>query len=464
MMKTGNIAALILLNAVFLACLSCEGIATLFHGPKPADPPPVYTVTFNGNGAEGEAPAAQTVLADTVISLPDKGSLTSNGNIFIGWNENVAGGGTTYAAGSSVKVTSPIVFFAQWLDSSTPQYTITFNANGATSGTPPVPITAYSRASITIPNQGTLSYSGKTFNGWNTRTDGLGTNYTAGSSLSVTANITLYAKWGNLEGTPSPLTPQGTTLAEKFAWIANRSDSNVVYDIAITQNESLETTTVSSRGQNVTINLRSASPDDIKTISLSSSRGYLFKIQSILDVGGSGAITFKIKDIILRGKSTNNSALISIHNSILEIGDGAEITGNINSAVLSEYGGGIYVSDGTVNIFGGKIHGNKAGYGGGIYLYMGAVNMYGGIISGNTATYSGGGAYIGIIEQRFTKSGFVTGTSSGIIYGLGAEAGLANTASSGDAVYYDGPTKKKRNTTLDQFDEISTENLSAGWE
>ena len=35
--------------------LSCEAMATLFHGQKPEDPPVMYTVTFNANGATGTA-------------------------------------------------------------------------------------------------------------------------------------------------------------------------------------------------------------------------------------------------------------------------------------------------------------------------------------------------------------------------------------------------------------------------
>jgi len=186
-------------SMLIVLLFGCEGMAALFHGAKPDDPSVTYTITFDGNGASGIAPPAQTVNAGTSIILPDKGGLTSTGNTFMGWNESAAGGGTTYSAGSSVKVSKSIIFYAQWIDVLTPQYTVTFNANGATSGTLPAAQTVHGGVSITIPNQGTLLFSGKIFTGWNTRADGAGTNYGTGDSFTVTADIALYAKWGEIQ-------------------------------------------------------------------------------------------------------------------------------------------------------------------------------------------------------------------------------------------------------------------------
>ena len=183
---------LIILCAVFFAC---EGMATLFHGPKPEEPPVTYTVTFDANGATGTSPEERTVNKGAVISLPDKGNLTNAENIFAGWNESSSGSGVTHSVGASVTVTKNMVFYAQWLDGSTPQYEVTFNANGATGGASPAKQTVFRDVSITIPGQGTLVYSGRTFGGWNTQSNGGGTNYAAGAAYTVTASVTLYAKW-----------------------------------------------------------------------------------------------------------------------------------------------------------------------------------------------------------------------------------------------------------------------------
>ena len=106
-------------------------------------------------GADGSAPESQTVETGTVISLPGKGGLAKGTDIFAGWNENAGGSGTSCSVGTSVMVAKNMVFYAQWLDSSTPQYTVTYYANGA-SGTAPQAQTVDPETVITM-NGGTIS-------------------------------------------------------------------------------------------------------------------------------------------------------------------------------------------------------------------------------------------------------------------------------------------------------------------
>ena len=72
---------------------------------------------------------------------------------------------------------------------------------------------------------------------------------------------------------------------------------------------------------------------------------------------------------------------------------GGTITGNIKGA--NNYGGGVAVYHGTFNMYNGKIINNATsanGYGGGgVYVSRGTFNMYDGEISGNTALGEGGG-------------------------------------------------------------------------
>ena len=74
---------------------------------------------------------------------------------------------------------------------------VTYNDNGAGSGTAPTDATAYAyNAEVTvIGNTGSLAKTGHSFGGWNTKNDGEGTNYAAGDKFNITANTTLYAKW-----------------------------------------------------------------------------------------------------------------------------------------------------------------------------------------------------------------------------------------------------------------------------
>jgi len=81
-------------------------------------------------------------------------------------------------------------------------YKVTFNANGG-SGTVPGVQSVPAGSAITLPNQGSLTRSGYDFGGWNTKTDGKGTNYSVASSYTPTGSITLYARWIQA-GTPPP--------------------------------------------------------------------------------------------------------------------------------------------------------------------------------------------------------------------------------------------------------------------
>lgn len=110
--------------------------------------------------------------------------------------------------------------------------TITFNANGG-SGTVPSTINTYVGVANTIPSN-SLTRTGYTFNGWNTASDGSGTSYATGSTITPTSNVTLYAQWkttyvapdiqnlvafrvANASGGASPIvTSTGTTGFCKF--------------------------------------------------------------------------------------------------------------------------------------------------------------------------------------------------------------------------------------------------------
>ena len=71
--------------------------------------------------------------------------------------------------------------------------TITFNANEG-SGTVPSAINTYVGVANTIPSN-SLTRTGYAFNGWNTASDGSGTAYATGSTITPSGNVTLYAQW-----------------------------------------------------------------------------------------------------------------------------------------------------------------------------------------------------------------------------------------------------------------------------
>ena len=73
-------------------------------------------------------------------------------------------------------------------------YTISFDGNGATSGTV-AGVTDIYGTNITLPSGDDFRYPGFGFVEWNTAADGSGTAYAAGASYTIAGATTLYAQW-----------------------------------------------------------------------------------------------------------------------------------------------------------------------------------------------------------------------------------------------------------------------------
>ena len=167
-----------------------------------------YTVTFNTQGI-GTAPAMLTVAEGsklTAAQTPAPTAIPSNKS-FGGWFKDTSC--TQPWNHATDTVTKDITLYAKWrnaspltpIEPSTPLYTVTFNTQGI--GTAPAMLTVAEGSKLTaaqtpIP---TDIPTGKGFSGWFKDTSCTQPwNY---NSDTVTADITLYAKWRNA----SPLTP-----------------------------------------------------------------------------------------------------------------------------------------------------------------------------------------------------------------------------------------------------------------
>ena len=132
------------------------------------------------------------------------GSLENPGFSFAGWNTQADGAGTAYGPGTANTTYSAIAalpLFAKWTAGT---YTITFDANGALTGSVPSD-GSYTTGgtAFTVPgNTGSLAINGYTFAGWNTRADGTGTTYgpdTDYTDYAQGASLPLFAKWNGLD-------------------------------------------------------------------------------------------------------------------------------------------------------------------------------------------------------------------------------------------------------------------------
>ncbi|MCE1195917.1 InlB B-repeat-containing protein, partial [bacterium] len=159
-----------------------------------------YTVTYNGNGNTGGSVPTDTssyASGATVIVKGNDSSLVKTGYNFGGWNTKADGSSTTYQADNTFTMgAANVTLYAKWIV--LPTYKVTYEANGATSGSVPTDSNNYLQgASVTVlSNTDHLIKSGYTLVGWETKADGSGTTYEAGNTFTMGAtHVTLYAKW-----------------------------------------------------------------------------------------------------------------------------------------------------------------------------------------------------------------------------------------------------------------------------
>ncbi len=150
--------------------------------------PDPFQVVFNANG--GSAVADASAYAGETIDQPV--SPRKAGYVFDGWYQEAS-------------LTSPWDFdtdtlsqdtslYAKW---SAIDYEVTYNANGADAGTPPIDGEAYNinETATALDNTGSLIKSGFKFDGWNTAADGSGTTYQAEDTFTIEGDTALFAKW-----------------------------------------------------------------------------------------------------------------------------------------------------------------------------------------------------------------------------------------------------------------------------
>lgn len=170
-------------------------------------------VIYDENGATGgSVPLDSDAYAEgeTVTVLSNSGDLLRTGYTFIGWNTESDGSGDTFNERQTFAMDSEdVVLFALW--TANPTWTVTYHGNGATDGSVPATSVNYEEGQTisVLGNTGSLEQTGYTFNGWNTSSDGSGTSYYVGNTLSMgTENIILYASWTEVIPT------EGETIAD----------------------------------------------------------------------------------------------------------------------------------------------------------------------------------------------------------------------------------------------------------
>lgn len=178
-----------------------------------------YKLSFSANGGTGEMESI-TKEENEKINLPAV-KFSRTGFEFLNWNTVADGSGTSYADSAEFIFNADTTLHAQWKEKkaapSNPEnpaqpqnpqnpqqpqipetpstskttYTVIFDANGG-SGTI-ASISVEEGSEITLPKN-TFTKTGYNFAGWATSADG-NVSYSDKAKISITGNITVYAKW-----------------------------------------------------------------------------------------------------------------------------------------------------------------------------------------------------------------------------------------------------------------------------
>jgi len=160
-----------------------------------------YTITYSGNTNTGGNPVVDSLSpyasGSTVTVLGNIVSprLSKTGYGFAGWNTAADGSGISYIGGNTFTISADTTLYAQWIFG----VALIYNAGTGGSGLEPLSsrtsYVQYTNAGV-VDNRAFVNGS-LAFGGWNTLANGSGTSYAAGSTISMTGSIVLYAMWIN---------------------------------------------------------------------------------------------------------------------------------------------------------------------------------------------------------------------------------------------------------------------------
>jgi uncharacterized repeat protein (TIGR02543 family) len=169
----------------------------------------VVTFVENDNSSDNVV-ASQPASGSEALTLFSSLSpaMTDPGHVFVNWNTESNGGGTSYSDGATYDFSDNLVLYAQW---SSDNRSVTFAENASVTDSvvsqqienAATPLTQFSVLSPAF------TKNGFTFTGWNTSADGTGTTYQNGAAYGFGSNLTLYAQW--TENTTTTTTTTSTT-------------------------------------------------------------------------------------------------------------------------------------------------------------------------------------------------------------------------------------------------------------
>ena len=165
-----------------------------------------YTITYNANSGTGTQTAGSYTTGAAATTLPATSTFSRTGYSFGGWATSA--GSTTPVASYSTSATA--TFYAIWTRGT---YNVRFLANDGVGSMETQ--TSSATANLTT---NAFTFTDRTFTGWNTSADGTGIAYSNSQSYPFLANLTLYARWGNLISFSSQGATSGSPSFASQSW------------------------------------------------------------------------------------------------------------------------------------------------------------------------------------------------------------------------------------------------------
>ncbi len=166
------------------------------------------TITFETNGGTAVTPI--NTKKDTVPTIPSTVKVNYD---LVGWYTDAA---LTKAWDGKTGFSVDTILYAKWVRTPGTEtvYILTYDTNGGEGG--PGSLKTDDDANITVSDI-EPTRDGYTFKGWNTKADGTGEIYEAGSKKVLSGNLTIYAQWAEKPSSGiSGIIESITSAAEQF--------------------------------------------------------------------------------------------------------------------------------------------------------------------------------------------------------------------------------------------------------
>ena len=215
----------------------------------------ILSITYYGNGGDGDTPPASSTAGDPYkISV---NGYTKGDADFTGWNTKSDGSGKAYEAEKEYTLTDNLTLYAQWA------YEVSFDGNGATSGTMAA-VNAPEKKAFTIPAN-EFTFDGHSFVGWATSDTATTKEYDDKGTIlaaDMTGDLTLYALWADTftvaydanGSSDTPPQSETKTAGEKINLPANNLTPPTGYKANGWKNADTTDTNVYADGAEFTVN------------------------------------------------------------------------------------------------------------------------------------------------------------------------------------------------------------------